>query len=138
MPEMCEDVAPSAVAARVPPPAAGEIYTTPWCHLPLGHTGPHKCGEYVWRNETAMGRTSELMTALVAVSRSGKAVLLEVWPPTTSPADPWGCELEASGGSDNLEDLGLTPPKQSGLWWWSGTIWYSGPDVEGNCDSDPT
>jgi len=44
---MCYDVAPGRVAVLVPPGPDG-VMRTPWCHLPKGHEGPHRCGEYRW------------------------------------------------------------------------------------------
>ena len=40
MSQMCMSVAPARIAACVPPPPKGEIYRTPFCHLPNGHDGP--------------------------------------------------------------------------------------------------
>lgn len=40
MSDMCMSVAPASVAFCVPPPPKGEIYRTPFCHMPKGHDGP--------------------------------------------------------------------------------------------------
>lgn len=57
--EMCMNVAPAHVALCVPPPPAGEVYLTPWCHLEKGHDGPHRCGDQRWANIKQPGRKGE-------------------------------------------------------------------------------
>lgn len=57
--EMCRDIAPGHIAACVPPPPKGEVYRTPWCHLPVGHGGPHVCGEWKWETPSSCADADE-------------------------------------------------------------------------------
>lgn len=48
---MCMDIAPSSIAACVPPSKDKYyFFRVPFCHLPKGHAGPHVCGEFRWEN----------------------------------------------------------------------------------------
>jgi hypothetical protein len=66
-PEMCMDVAPGQFAPRKD--AAG-MFRVPWCHLPKGHEGPHRCGSAVWGWPSIPSRvTKEDCAMLVDVNR---------------------------------------------------------------------
>lgn len=86
-----------------------------------------------------MGKKSEQMKAIVAVSLSGMtAITLRVWPAADDQKSPWWHEFEAVGGSDYLDDLGLQSyPKEAGLWVWEGYIYYCGVNCEGIYDNGP-
>jgi len=48
--EQCMDIAPSHIAVTVVCCDDG-ILRTPYCRLPCGHSGSHKCGELEWTND---------------------------------------------------------------------------------------
>jgi hypothetical protein len=86
-----------------------------------------------------MGKNSEPLRALVAVSSVKDAIVLQTWPEPCGPEDPWGCELEAVG-SLRLDELGLgfPPVPTHGFWMWEGHLWYPGPNAEGVCEDSPS